>query len=145
MDPQTGEVWIRKHDYSTDTWDTAERVSEAGTHSSNPELVHDGTDPWVAFEADNTVGGVDISVRHILDEPEPVLSLGNKSYSGDLDVKIHFVSGSLWVGWVDADCDVGWSRYTASTDTWSTAEYESCATDSIADARARVRSEVLGL
>lgn len=40
--------------------------------------------------------------------------------------------------------DVGWSEYDYTGESWSTASYESYAEDTVADARSRIRSTVLG-
>lgn len=145
-DGTTPQVFIIKKTYTTGIWSTEVSISETAEDSSQPELVHDGTNLWIAYEIDNT-GDRSIAVSIIGDEPEPVGSrivLGTTGFSNDLDVLPHAVSGHLWVTWVDSTSDVGWSEYDYSTDTWTVVSYESYSIDSIEDARNRIGALVTG-
>ncbi len=143
-DGATDEVWLRKRSQSTSSWEDEVRVSETGTDSRNPEIVHDRSETWVAFEADDGLGGVGITVRGVYDDPNPVILLGTTTFSGDINIRMHVESGHFWISWVDDDCDVGWSEYDSTTETWSLAAYENCDGDTEGDARSRIRTEVLG-
>ena len=138
-------VHARTRDAATKTWTAETAVSDPTVDARNPEIVSDGTDLWVAFEADAGGGDTAVQVRGIRDDPDPIVMIAPYvSFGGDLDTLIHFAEGDLWVTWVDSGSEVGWSTHDAATDTWSVPAYESYANDSIEDARARVRSTVHG-
>ena len=143
-DLATDEVRIRTRNQATGSWGSATQVSDSGTGSRKPELVHDGDDLWVAFEGDGGPGEVDIIVRTIRDDPVPVLILGTTTFTGDIDIRMHLETGHFWISWVDDDCAVGWSEYDGTSESWSVAAYESCDSDSVGDARGRIRTELLG-
>lgn len=143
-DGATKEVWLRKRTQSTSSWGDEVQVSEAGTDSRRPEIAHNGSEIWVALETDAGLDGLGITVQGISDDPVPVLLLATTLFTGDLDLKILSVSSELWISWVNDDCEVGWSEYDSTSETWSVADYESCDSDSVEDARSRIRTKVLG-
>jgi hypothetical protein len=144
-DAATDQVLIRKRTYSPRAWSTETLVSDPGESSRNPEVVHDGSEAFVAYEFSASVG-TSIAVSRIKEDPEPFgrSVLATTSFTGDVDVLIHTDSGHLWVTWVDSATYVGWSEYAYGTGSWGSALYESYAADSIAAARDRIRAEVLG-
>ena len=145
-DDAKDKVFLRKRTYPGGTWDDERLVSEKTENSWRPEIVHDGTLIWVAFEFEET-GGTGIGVNGIMDDPNPIgarISLRTTGYTGDVAVMIHAESTHLWVTWVDSDDDVGWSEYDYSSETWALSDYESYATDSVGDARGRIRGDVIG-
>ena len=144
-DASVDTVFIRTRDAVTQTWTSETAVSDTSADARNPAIVTDGSDLWVAYEADAGGGDTSIEVRLIQDDPVPIVTLApSVSFGGDIDTLIHFEQGELWVTWVDSSSDVGWSAYDSATDTWSTADYESYSADSVADARGRVQTTVLG-
>jgi len=145
-DGTVDKVYVRKRTYPGGSWDDELLVSEKTENSRRPEIVHDGTNAWVAFEFEET-GGTGIGVNAVIDDPNPIgvrISLGTTSYTGDVAVLMHTESGNLWVTWVDSVNEVGWSEYDYGTQTWGLADYESYATDTVDDARGRIRSAVTG-
>lgn len=145
-DQSTGRVLVRKKTYSTGSWSSERTVSSSNESSRNPEVVHDGTDVWVAYEYDSALG-TSVGVSIIEDEPDPIdarTEVGTTTYGGDLDVLIRFGSGNLWVTWIDSDTHVGWSEYDYGAAGWSAAEFESYANDDVDAARSRIRTTVLG-
>jgi hypothetical protein len=52
-------------------------------------------------------------------------------------------SGKLWVTWVDSSSHVGWVQYDYTLESWSGVSVESYASETVADARGRIRTEVL--
>lgn len=143
-DDTTDEVLIRKRTYSTGSWDSARRVSDASESSRGPEIVFDGSHPWVVYEA-TAQGGTEVSVAIIDESPDPISPLGLRvtSFAGDVDPIIQSDSGHLWVSWVDSATNVGWCEYDYQTGTWSSPSYESYTSDSLEAARARIRTDVL--
>lgn len=145
-DDAIDEVLIRKRSYTGGTWSEEALVSKKNESSREPEILHDGTSVWVAYryeDQDDTA----IAVRSILDGPDPVsgrVIVSTTSFTGDVDVQIHFESSHLWMTWVDGASNVGWSEYDYTAESWDSPAYESYATDSVEDARGRIRSDVLG-
>lgn len=143
-DDTTDKVIVRKRTESTGSWTGERDVSESDESSRSPRIVHDGTDAWVAFEFDDN-GDTSIGVTSIIDDPDPIPSrtlLGTTGYSA-VDVQIHEESGHLWVTWVDSSTLVGWSEFDYTTEAWGAEDTESYATDTVADARRRIRDEVI--
>lgn len=139
-------VLFRKRSYSTGSW-ASERVLSASSESSrDPVVAYDGSSAWVAYAFDDT-DGTAVGVNKAVDEPDPIsdrVKLAEPEFGGELDVLILTESGHLWVTWVDSSSDVGWCEYDYGSETWSSPTYESYATDSVEDARERVRSSVIG-
>jgi hypothetical protein len=145
-DASTKQVLVRKKTYATGAWGSERLVSDSTASSKNPEIVHDGTNPWIAYESP-TSGTTQIAVAAVIDDPEPMVpvAISSTSFGGNVDVLIHAQSsGNLWVTWVDSTTYVGWSEYSYANHFWSSPGYESYASDSIAAARARIRTTVLG-
>jgi hypothetical protein len=139
-------IFARKRSYSTGTWTNEGQISNGNEGSRHPEVVYDGTSPWVAYEYDDA-GDTAIAVSVIFDNADPVgnrVRLASTSYAGDVDVIPHFESGHLWVTWVDSGTYVGWCEYDDQAETWSSPTYESFASDSVEDARERIRGSVVG-
>lgn len=138
-------VLLRKRSYSTGNWCSETLLSAVDESSSLPAITHDGTKAWVAYEF-ATANGTSIAVTGA-DGCDPWPSrtaLATTSFTGEKDITIDSVSGNLWVTWVDSSTNVGWVEYNYSTSTWSTPSYESYSSDSIAAARQRIRTTVLG-
>ena len=145
-DLSTDVVVVRKRTYSSGTWSDEGQISQSGESSRKPVIVHDGTRPWVAFEV-TASGGRNIAVVMGSDSPIPWPTrdiVGYTTYSQDLDLTLSSVSGNLWVTWIDSSSQVGWTEYNAGNDTWSSPGYESYASDSVAAARGRIRTTVIG-
>jgi len=124
------------------SWNEETPLNASGTSSRQPAIVADGATLWVAFET-NVAGGRSIEVRAILDDPMPIITIEPlTTHAGDLDTRIHFAQGSLWVTWVDSGANVAWSEYDPVAETWSLPAYESYAADSVSDARERIRTTV---
>jgi hypothetical protein len=144
-DDATDEVLIRKRTYSSGTWGAERLVSNSSENSQSPQILHDGTKPWVAYHA-TVQGGTKIAVAAGTDSPDPwdPLGLRTTTYAGDVDVLIHFESSHLWVTWVDSASNVGWCEYDYATSAWSSPSNESYASDNVTAARGRIRAGVLG-
>jgi hypothetical protein len=132
---------------SQGSWSTEIPVSQQGDKARHPAIVHDGTDPWVAYEYDS--GSLTaLGVVQINEDPDPIPSnhfeLATTSFGGDVDVMIHAEAGNLWVTWVHSTSAVGWSEYDYATATWSEADTESYEGNSVAAARGEIRTTVLG-
>jgi hypothetical protein len=143
---ETDEVIMRKRTHTTDTWSDELRISDKSESSRSPEIVHDGKNAWVAFELDDA-GDIVIAVSVIGDDPNPVGSrmyVSATDYAEDCDTLIHNEDGHLWVTWVDSSTEVGWSEYDYASESWNAAGYESYSSDSIEDARERIRDGLTG-
>jgi hypothetical protein len=145
-DGSTDQVLSRKRTYSGGTWGSETVVSNSGEQSRNPELVYDGTYRWLVYEIVDG-GTTSIGVCGGIGDTQPWPGrtiIGSTSYTGDLDTMIHTESGKLWTSWVDSSSNVAWSQYNYSNQTWSTTTTETYGNDSVAAARARIRTAVLG-
>ncbi len=144
-DSTTDEVLYRVRDYQTGAWTAEARISTPGVGSRHPEIVHDGTKTWVAFEAD-AVSATAIAVSATNDGAEPfptVTIVGATLFTGNPDVLIESVLGHVWITWVDSAEKVAWSEYDHGTGLWSEPLLESYA-EKAEDAREIIRSTVLG-
>jgi hypothetical protein len=143
-DEPVDRVVARRRTYGNGSWSAERVLSDPGTGSRHPSIVHDGTSAWVAFEFDADQGaGVGVNV--ITDEPDPIPDctlLGISSYAGARDVLIQAAGGQLWVSWIDAPAVVAWSEYDRPSGVWSVVGYETAA-DGVAAARYRIRNRVL--
>ena len=146
-DGSTDEIFLRKHTYSTGTWSGEVLVSQTGESARDSEIVFDGTDAWVVYEYDSG-SSTAIGMAGINDDPDPFptshIELSTTSYTGDVDPLVNSESGNLWATWVDSSTQVGWREYDYTAETWSSVQYESYSSDTVADARARIRTTVLG-
>jgi len=151
-DDATDQVLMRKRRDADGSWSAERQISQADESSRKPEVVHDGSVVWVAYEIDRgaTRDVAIVSVSVITDEPDPTGSriiLGNTNQggsNGNIDVRVHNEADSLWVTWVASESQVAWSKYDDASTTWSAAGYESYSTDDVETARDRVRTAVLG-
>lgn len=145
-DGEIDTVLARKRTLATDSWSgeiTVGNKLESGRH---PEIVHDGSTAWVAYELDDVSGDTGVAAAGIHDDVEPVGTrdiLATTGYTGDRDLSILSEAGQLWVSWVDSATEVGWSEYDYATETWGSAGYESYAADDVEQARERIRTAVL--
>lgn len=140
------QVFARSRSYGSGTWATERRISVASEDSRSPEIAHDGSTAWIAYEIPGT-NVTSIAVAGGTDNPDPWtarLVLATTGFSGDPDTTIDVVSGHLWVTWVDSTTQVGWCEYDYAAQSWSAPSYVSYASDSVNDARERIRTAVLG-
>ena len=144
-DAATDQVLVRKHAYGG-SWAAEKLVSSEDDGSRHPEIVDDGSNPWVILESDDT-GGTSVVVRAIHDDPNPwgsLVVLTTTSYTGDLDVLLDSEDDHLWATWVDSATEVGWCEYDYTSETWDSVSYDSYENDSVEDARERIRDTVVG-
>ena len=140
------EVWVRRRSHVAGAWQAPRRVSEEGENSRNPDVVHDASNAWIAYEV-ITTGGIEIAVLGIGEDPDPFPSrvvVSETSHGGDIDTRVHFASGHLWATWVDNAADVGFAEYDYTAESWSVPSYESYAQDDVQQARGRIRATVTG-
>jgi hypothetical protein len=144
-DADIDQVLIRKHTYAG-SWGTEELVSDENDGGRYPEIIDDGTHPWVIFESQDA-GSTSVAVRAIHDDPNPIGNLTvltTISSTGNLDALLHSAEGHLWATWVASATEVGWSEYDYTNDTWASVSYESYDNDSVEAARSRIRDAVIG-
>lgn len=140
------EVLIRKREYSSGEWLDEQFVSSRSEGGRNPEIVWDGSHPWIVHEGD-AAAGTSIIVSDIHDDPNPVGSavvLSTTGYGGDLDSLIHCDGDHLWVSWIDGAAYVGWSEYDRQTEMWESPSFEEYANGGVEAARERIRDSVVG-
>ena len=145
-DVATPQVLIRRHNHTDDTWSAESVLSDADLPGRDPEIVHDGSDPWVAFTEESSTE-TRIKVGAIQDEPDPfgvIAEIASTDHDGEIELGLNAAEGHLWVTWTDSDLDVAWAEYDYSSATWSSVDYESYADDSTKQARERIRNTVLG-
>jgi len=143
-DDSTDEVRARYRDQATGEWSPPYRVAEPGQGARRPYLLGDGTDTWIAYEADDS-GVTAIVVGIIIDEPDPIgvrHEIGSTSFGGVLDLRLHSLSGHFWATWIDSATEVGWAEWGEATQEWQTPEYESYMADSVEEARKRIEVAV---
>ena len=147
-DVATDEIVVRRRLHGQSTWESEQIASDNGESSRAPVIAFDGNAGFIAYELDASGGDTSIALVQIDSEPDPYQTreiFHTTAYGGDVDVDIQAVDGHLWISWVDSAEDVGWSEYDEATDNWSTIDYESYVNETPADARSRIRSEVLGI
>ena len=145
QDGSTDEVFYTFRATPGGTWTPASRVSSPGQDSQYPEIVHNGSSTWIAYQilAGTTKS---IAVTGITDGPEPFPTatvLATTTFSGDVDVLVHSESGHVWVTWVHSATLVGWSQWDSTAGLWSVPAFESYAGSSIQAARSNIRWTVL--
>jgi hypothetical protein len=140
------QVLVRKRNQATGAW-TAERVQSGSSESSrHPSVASYSGHAWIAYETIGTGGATILKAKAIEDDPAPFLAaipVATTSYSGTIQSRIQSESGHLWLTWVDSGAQVGWCRYESVSATWTVPAFESYASDSVEDARERIRSSVL--
>src|SRR5262245_61078239 len=141
-DGSTRQIFVRKR--SQGTWDAERLVSDAGQSSKKPQILHDGTNPWIGYEYVSG-NGTGIAVSKVIDGPDPInpVTIATTSFAGNVDGHVHASSGHLWVTWVDSASQVGWSEYDHQAAAWGTPNGEPYDEDSVSEARARIESHVL--
>jgi hypothetical protein len=139
-DAAIDDVLLRRRKLATGIWSSELSLGDGVAQSRNPELLDDTQDIWVVFNARNP--DPSIIVRKIIDEPDPIglpgTVLHTTSFTGDLDTRIHYDTGDLWVSWVDSTSMVGWSEYDYISGTWSLPSFEDYSLDSVSAARGRI-------
>ncbi len=145
-DLPTDQVLVRKRNQANGTW-TPERVQSVSTEGSRrPSVAFDGSHAWIAYETSGTGGATILKTKVIDDDPAPFLAAtvaATTSYTGTVQARIQAESGHLWLSWVDSDTEVGWCRRDSGSGTWAAPAFESYASDSVEDARGRIRSSIL--
>jgi hypothetical protein len=144
-DQTTDAVIYRKRSLVSGVW-TLEQAAGVPTESaSHPRVVYAGAKAWVAYQI-QTSRNRSVGAQVIADDPEPTRAIvATTSFTGDLDILINAESGHLWITWIDSSSRVGYSEYNYTTLLWSAPALESYGSDSIAAARSRIRSRILGL
>jgi hypothetical protein len=147
-------IRLVKHDYTAGTWGEELDLDDWYDWHLNPEIVHDGADLWVAYEAyvvliSSEEPYTKIMAQAIHDGPDPIIggphTLAVTEWTGDHDVLINYESEHLWVTWIDSETEIGWSEYDYATENWSPAEYEPYGTDDPETVRARIAEVVLSV
>jgi hypothetical protein len=138
-------IVYRKHVYATGVWEPERVVGDVAESDSRPRIAYFGDTPWVVYQIQG-VKSRSVGAQIIDDDPEPVRSIiATTTYPGDLDLQIQAESGRLWVTWIDTGSRVGYSVLTDAKGVWAPPAYESYATDSVASARARIRTRLIGI
>jgi hypothetical protein len=143
-DASTDQVLVRKRTYSGPTWASEWTISDTSETSRHPRIAYDGSQVRIAYLV--LSGGSTAVAVTGGDGPEPWPSrtiVGTTTYAGDLDPTISAESSRLWITWVESGTGVAWCQYDGETDSWSTVQSESYASDSVDAARERIRAAVL--
>lgn len=140
-DAATDRVLYARRNPDTGAWTTEAVLSASGEDSQYPEIVHNGSTAWVAYQVASGTS-TSIEVRSVIDDPEPIDVIATTTFTGDVDVLVHAESNHVWVTWVDSASYVGWSERQSSA--WATAQYQSYAGSTVEAARAAIRATVLG-
>lgn len=144
-DLATDAVIYRKRSSPSGVWSMERSLGSSTESSSHPRVIYAGNKAWVAYQIQKS-GSRTVGAQVIEDDSEPTRSIiASTSYAGDLDIQISYESGHLWITWIDGPSRVGYSEHNSTTLLWGAAAVESFAPDSIAAARARIRSRILGL
>ena len=113
--------------------------------NSRPRLKYVGDKAWIAYQIASAKSRC-VGVQIIDDDPEPVRTIvSTTAFTGDLDIQLHAEASHLWVTWIDSTSRLGYSEYSYISGHWSAPIPESYSPDSVAAARARIRSYVLDL
>lgn len=144
-DLTTDAVVYRKHYYATGTW-SPERIAGGITKSnSHPRVVYASDNPWVAYQVQNSKNR-SVGCQIIDDTAEPIPSIvATTAYNGDLDIRLHAESGHLWVTWIDASSQVGYSEYLYGSQYWALPAREPFSAGGVLAALSRIRSRILAL
>lgn len=142
-DLATDTLIYRKRSLETGAWSMEKPLGSPGESASRPRVIYVGNKAWVAYQIQKT-GSRTVGAQVIEDDSEPTRSIvASTAYTGDLDIQITYESGHLWITWIDGLSRVGYSEYNPTTLLWGAAAVESYGADSIAAARARIRSHIL--
>ena len=138
-DTSTDRVLIRERNYLTENWSEEITLSEPDEDSRNPEIIFDGANPWVVFEIERQIRGTSIAVVEICtiihDAPEPVGHrhiVDETDWDGEVDARVHYEEGRLWITWIHDNSLMGWSVYDYEDMTWSVSafiHYNECGID----------------
>lgn len=144
-DGATDEVYYRRRSASNVSFGSEARISDGSENSRSPRIAHDGGSVWVSYEIAVSGATQIAAVGTEGGEPFPARTIvGSTSYSGDRDLLIHSENSHVWTTWIDSSSQVAWSEYDKPSATWGTVATESYGSDSVPDARGRVRTAVLG-
>lgn len=144
-DLATDALVYRKRSFTTGVWGLERAAGIASESNSRPRVVYAGDGPWVAYQIQNAKTR-SVGAQVIDDDPEPIRSIvATTAYSGDLDTQLNAESKHLWVTWIDNASSVGYAEYVYEKRLWSVPAQEPFTADSVAAARSRIRSRVLGL
>ena len=138
-------VIYRKRTLATESWGP-ERVAGRTTESaSRPRIAYFNGDACLAYQIQNSKSR-SIGAQIIDDDPEPFRAIvATTTFAGDLDIQVESEMNHLWVTWIDAAANVGFSEYHPATGLWDVPTFEPFATDSAAAARSRIRASVLDI
>jgi hypothetical protein len=143
-DLTTDALIFRKRSLVSGTWSLEKPLGAVNESSSHPRVVYVGGKSWVVYQIQKS-GTRSVGAQIIDDDSEPMRSIvATTNYGGDLDLQITYEGGHLWTTWIDSASRVGYSEYNFTTQLWSGVAVESYGSDSVAAARARIRSRVLG-
>jgi hypothetical protein len=144
-DLTTDAVIYRKRSLVSGIWSLERPLGIATESGSHPRIIFVGTRAYVAYQIQYSKSRA-VGVQIIADDPEPMRAIvATTPYTGDLDIQINSETGHVWITWIDSGSRVGYSEYNFTTLLWSAPALESYASDSIAAARSRIRSRILGL
>ncbi len=138
-------VLCRRRLQETGAWGPVLVQSDPSVPSRRPSVAFDGSRMWVAYEHESN-GAISVSVQIIDDEPTPFIhaqTVATSITSGTAGPEVLSDSGHLWVSWIHDATLVGWIEYDFATENWSNPSFEPFSSDSVAEARSRIRSTVL--
>lgn len=143
-DLATDALIYRRRASASGTWTLERALGSASESASHPRVIYAGSKAWVAYQIQKN-GSRAVSAQVIEDDSEPTRTIvAATSYGGDLDIQLTYESGHLWITWIDGSSRVGYSEHNPTTLLWTAAAVESYAPDSIAEARERIRSRIIG-
>lgn len=143
-DLNTDTLIYRKRSLLSGAWSLEKPLGMGNESSSHPRVLYAGAKAWVAYQFQKN-GSRAVGAQIIDDDAEPTRSIvATTTNSGDLDIQINYEAGHLWITWIDSATRVGYSEYNQTTHLWPPVAVESYASDSVAAARDRIRSRILG-
>lgn len=143
-DLATDEVRVRRFSNASQSFDADRRVSQATENARNPEIVHDGTNPWITYEVHGVATSIVVAI--IGDDPDPVPTgtvLRTTSFTGNVDAEVHFQSGHLWVTWIEGSSELGWSEYDYVSESWSSPSYQSYSGTGVGPAKQTIQDLIV--
>lgn len=129
---------------SRSDWSAERVISNTGENSHNARVVHDGSRAHIAYEIDDGCGTRIAAVEG--DDPSgyPTRTIvGSTTNPCDHDLSLVTETGHTWLSWIDVGSTVAWAMFDPTLKTWSAANFEPYAADSVAAARDRIRTKVL--